>query len=846
MFPANTSILKKTFFCALLVIPCALFPAPNIPVPVRADTPHFFQSIEKKNILYKENRGSPLSFDHIEKTDNGWNHPPGDILNFSFSDSTFWLTFPVEKKIESSCPLILRLPYPLIDSIHLYYRDRGKKLHTMATGDHRPFMERPLENRNFIFPLNLEKGITRIYLKIRSTSSLRLPLELISLERFIAVDGHELALLWIFYGLMIMLCLHNIYLFLTVKEKMYGIFSLFIVSWILYEAAHNGIGFQYLWPGSVFIQDKILPLSIALCLLLIALFFITYLQARDRFPFFSKALTILFIIPGSIMIPLSLVLSYSLSIKILLLLGLIASPLLFIMTLRAIYKKSRQAKFLLAGTLFMLAGQMMSNLLSWGILPYNTLTSSGVQAGSVVMILVFSMGLSDRLNSIKKNLEESQLSLQFKNQELTSANEQLQAAMEELEATNEEFEAQNEELIASQMDIEQNEAKLRIILDRLPIPVIVESNDIITLTNQAFIDTLGYQTMTGMTPKAVQKLFFPDDAYRHVLEEEYWQKLENAVDGDIVDLGQQSVTTASGGSLIMEIRITIAAPLILVIFHDITEQQKSREIMIQTEKMMTLGGLAAGMAHEINNPLGIISQGVQTTLKRLDAEGKKNRETAACLGLDLSLLEKYLEERNIYEYLKGISEAGSRAAATVSSMLDFSRKESTQWEKEDINRIIDETINIASKDYNLEKGYDFRKTVIKKEYQKTLPPVHCLKSEIQQVVLNLLRNASQAMASAKTIDEAEIIIVTSEAPEGVNITIKDKGPGIDPKKISNIFDPFFTTKEKGEGTGLGLSVSRFIINERHNGSLSAENLRGGGVAFTIFLPLNREKNKTLS
>lgn len=263
------------------------------------------------------------------------------------------------------------------------------------------------------------------------------------------------------------------------------------------------------------------------------------------------------------------------------------------------------------------------------MIPFNTMTNSSVQIGSAIVVLIFSLGLSDRLNSIKTSLEKSEMNLQSKNQELSATNEQLTAALEELEATNEEFEAQNEELIGSQIELERNEEQLRIILDRLPMPVIVDTKGEVTLINQAFEDNLGFEKNLLRTDRDVMINLFPDKNHRKTIINQYLQKKEKARDGDILDLGHHQISTAGGEIRIMEILITIAEPLLLVIFHDITEQHKSREMMIQTEKMMTLGGLAAGMAHEINNPLGIIMQGVQATLKRFDSSGKKIRKSPA-------------------------------------------------------------------------------------------------------------------------------------------------------------------------------------------------------------------------
>lgn len=171
-------------------------------------------------------------------------------------------------------------------------------------------------------------------------------------------------------------------------------------------------------------------------------------------------------------------------------------------------------------------------------------------------------------------------------------------------------------------------------------------------------------------------------------------------------------------------------------------------------------------------------------------------------------------------------------------MLSFSRKGSTKRSNEEINQLLDNTITIASSDYNLEQGYIFKKTIIEKQYQPDLPKISCVRGEIQQVFLNLIRNASQAMGERKDIQPI-LHLTTAADQKGISITIKDNGPGIGPDELSRIFEPFFTTKVSGEGTGLGLSVSNFIITERHHGTIAVSSQKGEGTTFTVFIPFTQ-------
>ncbi|MBD3307350.1 PAS domain S-box protein [candidate division KSB3 bacterium] len=277
---------------------------------------------------------------------------------------------------------------------------------------------------------------------------------------------------------------------------------------------------------------------------------------------------------------------------------------------------------------------------------------------------------------------------------------------------------------------------------------------------------------------------------------------------------------------------------------DVTDRVHIEEMMIQTEKMMTVGGLAAGMAHEINNPLGIILQSIQNTQRRLSPELAINWKIAEESGTHLEHIQRYLEKRHIFKYLQGMQDAGLRASKIVKNMLNFSRRSESAMAPTDINQLLEETIELAVHDYDLRKKYDFRHIDIQRDYDATLPPVPCTATEIEQVFLNLLRNAAQAIAEHKGgAYTPQIRIQTTHNHEQAIIHIEDNGPGMDEATRKRIFEPFFTTKVVGTGTGLGLSVSYFIVVTNHHGTISVDSSPAQGSRFTICLPLSRKREK---
>lgn len=271
---------------------------------------------------------------------------------------------------------------------------------------------------------------------------------------------------------------------------------------------------------------------------------------------------------------------------------------------------------------------------------------------------------------------------------------------------------------------------------------------------------------------------------------------------------------------------------------DVTERVRIEEMMIQSEKMLSVGGLAAGMAHEINNPLGVILQSAQNVLRRFSKDLPINARVAEDCGTALEHILKYVERREILTFLEDIRGSGERAAEIVSNMLNFSRMPADKGAPTDVPELLDKTVTLAGSDYDLKRRYDFRRIEIVREYEPGLPQVICQAGKIQQVFLNILRNGAEAMKDASDRGRPPRFILRVKR-EGtvVRVDIADNGTGMEEAVRKRVFEPFFTTKPPGIGTGLGLSVSYFIVTEEHGGSLSVESQPDVGTRFCLRLPV---------
>jgi signal transduction histidine kinase len=261
-------------------------------------------------------------------------------------------------------------------------------------------------------------------------------------------------------------------------------------------------------------------------------------------------------------------------------------------------------------------------------------------------------------------------------------------------------------------------------------------------------------------------------------------------------------------------RVMVATSLISALSLSllILKMRTIEELIIHSEKMNTVAGLAAGMAHEINNPLAGVLQGTQVVITRVSPEIAVNRSTAEECGTKMENIHNYLTRRGVREMLEAIRASGQRAAEIVSTMLSFSGKNDGQMHEAPLAELLDAAVELARNDFDPNRRFDFRDIQVVREYDPKLSPVPCRANEIQQVLLNLFKNASQAMPDRGTrSDLPRIIVRTSHVGNTAKIEVEDNGPGIPRAMKRRVFEPFFTTRGAYGGTGLGLFISYFII-----------------------------------
>jgi PAS domain S-box-containing protein len=302
------------------------------------------------------------------------------------------------------------------------------------------------------------------------------------------------------------------------------------------------------------------------------------------------------------------------------------------------------------------------------------------------------------------------------------------------------------------------------------------------------------------------------------------------------------LTTVAGGTL--RYSDVVVHPLsweagggALIRVEDTTQRVRFEQMMVQTEKLVSLGGLAAGVAHELNSPLSGVLQNTQNVLRRLSPELPANVQAAAATGVDLERLQRYLERRKVRDFLNLAREAADRASRIVTDMLAFSRRGSGALDRVAVEDLVETALRLASSDFELKKKLEFRRVEVVRDYGPGVPALRCDRTLMEQALLNLIKNAAQAMCQANTPVPRRIILRTRLDGQHLLLEVEDNGPGMNSEVRDRVFEPFFTTRASGQGTGLGLAVVHFIVTEQHQGSIEVRSQPGEGSLFCIRLPL---------
>ncbi|HDI51109.1 hypothetical protein DRQ12_08325 [candidate division KSB1 bacterium] len=419
--------------------------------------------------------------------------------------------------------------------------------------------------------------------------------------------------------------------------------------------------------------------------------------------------------------------------------------------------------------------------------------------------------LADEFNKMAEALNKSYSNLEAKVQEKTA---QLQKAYDQLQSQQQELKSAYEQLKTTHQQLQESEEKYSDIVENAYDMInTLDAEGNITSANKRQLETLGYREdeIIGLN---IENIIAPNylqvtrEAIRKVMTEGSISDFETALitkTGKVIPVEVNASAILKDGKYVGLRSIT----------RDITRRKELEAQLLQSEKLSSIGRLAAGVAHEINNPIGVISMFIQMLLE----EKRKRGEL----------------EDSEFNKLKVIESQAEQISEITKNLLEFSRQSEPHLRPVNINDAIEETLAVV------EPQVSRQKIKVSRSFQSPLPQVMADNGQLKQVFMNVILNACDAMPEG-----GELTVTTAtrrkkasngELRDFVEIRFADTGCGISQEHLSKVFEPFFSTKGPGEGTGLGLAVSYGIV-KNHKGSFEVESKEGVGTTFIISFPIS--------
>lgn len=672
-----------------------------------------------RSFLYYEDPTGEMTFEDVQSlSSDKFLTYEKDVFNFGFTQSTFWLKTDILNSTSLNS-VLLEVGQSNTDYVE-FYADGQKKL----ISDKLPFNVREYADPIPIFKLDIAPGKTKpVYIKIHGDEELVVPIHTGSAQAIYNRSQLRQTLFGLFLGIMGVMILYNLFLFLSLRTNIYLIYVASILSLFIGQSSLQGYANKFFWPASDFWPTHSVIIFPMLSIVFGLWFASRFINLKRYMPW--AAYTIYLFIAISL-VGIGLSLTGHTTIASIMLNGNGSTSALFLIIICSVLirRKVNSAKFLLISWTIFLLGVMLYVLRSVNVLSYNFLTNYSMPIGSAIETILLSFALADRINTLKKQREESQ---------------------------------------------------------RLMLMEVKKNND---LTRN-------------------QNLILEDKVRQRTKELELMN----------VDLQET-----------------------------LSNLKSTQSHLIEAEKMASLGHLTAGIAHEINNPINYVSSNVDPLRHDLDdILTILNDYKEIANASDDESLKKLLEKeeeldlqysiKEMKDLLNGIEEGAKRTSEIVTGLKNFSRTDEDEAQLADINNGLRSTVTILKselKDIN---------TIVE---LGPIPPIKCYLGKLNQVFMNLIDNAIDAIKERHSNSlDGELVVRSEHIDNKVVITIKDNGCGMPEDVKRNIFDPFYTTKDVGKGTGLGLSIT-YGIMEKHNGTISVDSEPNVGTTFVIELPVTED------
>lgn len=343
-----------------------------------------------------------------------WTQGNADTPSFGYSDSAFWFRFRLNNTEQSVTERVLDISYPLLDDLTLYQVSKGNALELATMGDIYPYGKRIVDHRNFIFPLSLDAlKTTTFYLRVSTTSSVQVPMAVWKERAFFEDATLQAVVHGVFFGIMLVMVLYNGFVFLVVRDVSYLFYVFYVTSFALLQGTLYGFSYEYLWPESMWWNDKAVAVLIPLTLFFVVLFTRVFLEAPDheskgwvgrRFAAITAGLIVLdfSVVVGAFFFP------YVVMIKLSILATIANALAILILGFSSLFSGNRAAKYFCLAWVMLLISVIVYALNKFGWIPRSFFTENFMQLGSAAEVILLSFALADRFNKERQEKYEAQ------------------------------------------------------------------------------------------------------------------------------------------------------------------------------------------------------------------------------------------------------------------------------------------------------------------------------------------------------------------------------------------------------------------------------------------------------
>ena len=715
-----------------------------------------------------------LDFEAVQVAES-WQPIERDIVNFGFNSAALWLRF--ELQVKQSNDYILHIPYPLLDYLDHYAFIDNEPLAPIHTGDARVFDSRAVDHINFVFPYSLKKDQKlSVYLRVDSQGTLDVPLRFLSKDSFLKNNDGEIYFRGFVMGILWLMLFYNLFIFLSIKDPVYGFYVLNIFAYLMSSNAYDGGAFQLLWPNYPALNEYIFPIFNGLSQFTSLVFMMALLQVMDSQRWYKYYFLVLIAIVSTFPI-LGALLPYSTIVPVQVIFSLLVYSSALLLGLYLSTQGNRIALYFTVAMGLFMVGIVSSNLKGLGLLPTNFFTQHAYQLGFFIDMVVLSLALAQKIDI-----------------------------------------AQKERLLAQKENIRNLKRYEDLYSESLSGNFQVSLAGELTSVNDAALTILGYSDRQELLEIEGDR-----GVKRFSVDKESTKKLLSALRyvGHIVDFEQQ-VRKKDGELIWVSISVrSVKNDEGVTEYYEgsmlnINERKENETIREQAmkERMATLEQLVVGISHELNTPLGISITGL-SHLKNLVVEMNGNNT------------EKRINDDTfntiIEQELQAIELSNTNLLRVSGLIKQFKHISVSQH-----GYVIDEVSLLAV----ISSGLAAFQTALEENDIKV--QVHCDEGidiytygeAISEIIMQLVSNS---LDHAFIDQDDKRIEITATLTDGkIEIDYKDNGLGLSAQGKNELFTPFYTTMRGYQGKiGLGMYLTFNLLTQLLAGTVEVKNPEKG-------------------